>query len=436
MSNTLKTYAQLANKYKSMQATPNLTGLKGIEGKKFKKKRGRRRAKPVFAARPYRESVPDYRSHIDVRSVADGCIIHGTDFLQNVQIISAAANSTGYALINVPINPAMMPLSRLRQHASLYEQYRFVSLKFDYISSVAIMDGQIVGYIDKDTMDNPANYGSNVAVAKASGMEGNRTVPVTTHCSWHYKVNPQMTDLYSDYTSDDPRWTDAGRFVLLISTPVQNSGSWPLTIGSIKVSYVVHFKTPQLDPNISGCASKWAASGSIAAATPWGTPVMSPWSNTDFAAAPVTGGNQFHMPPGCYLFACSLQGGTIAITTATFTNLDTLGTITPISSNFWINSAATLSGCTYQWECAAASSVTLNVTATTLTAGKFWVCSLPIDAVTLTKSWYAKKAQAERLIKALSGFQHEMREEEEKKEDFLCVTTAPAAVPLKSRYFK
>lgn len=330
------------------------------------------------------------------RSKSDGsnCRIRGTDFLTAITIGGTSA-AAGDVLVSQVVNPAQLGVSRLATMAKLYERYKFRSLKFRYAPVAnAQVTGQLIGYVDYDTYDDPTGISGVQNLQRAAAHYGEKPVQVWQGSEkpvfWEIKDVDPMTDLYVDSDGSDPRWTNQGRFVLLAASAIA-SGT---PCGNVYLDYDIEFFIPQLEETPStGFASIWTGATSMTAANPMGTaPTQKSWNNLPVTCA----SSVFTLKQGTYVVTISLTG--TAITAESL--VPSSGITAPgLDTGFKIPADAKSSLHTVQYVVPqGGGTLTLTATATTITAASAVFCLIPSNAVTLTARKLANISRLLRLV--------------------------------------
>lgn len=317
------------------------------------------------------------------------CRIKGTDFLTAVTI-GATAAAAGDVLISQIVNPAQLGLARLMTMAKLYERYKFRSLKFRYSPVAnATVSGQIIGYVDYDTYDDPTGISGVQNLQRAAAHYGEKPVQIWQGSErpvfWEIKDVDPMTDLYVDSDGTDPRWTNQGRFVLLAASAIASTTA----CGNIYLDYDIEFYIPQVESTPSGGYgyNLIGAGGSFSQSSYFGAaPTAKSWNNLPVSYA----SNVFTVPAGCYLAAGWITGTVLAPTVAT--------TGTGLDAYLDTNSAGTRSTWMKTWYSTGTTSLTFAGTATSVTGSGIYISLLPSNAVSLTMR---KLCQVTRLLKAI-----------------------------------
>jgi hypothetical protein len=343
-----------------------------------------------FASNPMRP--------VRMQTSRDGsrCRIIGTDFLTSVSI-GATAAVAGDVLVNQVVNPAVLAVARLATMSKLYERYKFRSLKFRYKPAAnATISGSILGYVDYDTQDDPAGLSGVQNLQRAAAHYGENDVQLwggNQPVYWEIKDVDPLTDLYVDSDGTDPRWTNQGRFVLLASTAI--AANTPC--GNIYIDYDIEFFIPQLELSpTTGYAYRLTAgsSGCTTSAIFGTTPAQATWSNLPITYA----ANVFTIPKGSYLCTFTGNGGTV-----TNVSMTTTGTTVNGVGGDYINVAATVGVAWLHVYATSSFTVTVAMTAASVSNATMYICLLPSDALTLSGR---KLAAIERLLKSCGDLSH------------------------------
>jgi hypothetical protein len=327
----------------------------------------------VVSARTNLNSV---RKTTRTNTARDGhmCRFRGTDFL-------AAINTTGALLagdvINTwEVNPTRLGVSRLATVAKLWERYKFRRLSFRYAPiAPSTTGGELLGYVDYDTYDNPTGLTGDQNLQRAWAHLGNRATKLwESGCSWDLKDLDPLTDLYIDSDGSDNRWTNQGRFILLAGSAIAGS----LALGNIYIDYDVEFYIPQLELTPStGYGWKQVGGGTLNAANLFGTTrTIDAWSNIPITCTSTV----MTIPAGSYIIAGLVEGGTISAVSNAST-----GTLAGSFNDCVFNAAATHAMYTYYGYSTVPWTYTPSITATTVTKSNWVVGLLPSNAVTLTQ---------------------------------------------------
>jgi hypothetical protein len=330
-----------------------------------------------------------------MRSSRDGssCRIRGTDYLTAVTIGGTAA-AAGDVLVSQVVNPARLSIARLATMARLYERYKFKSLKFRYAPVAnSTVSGQIIGYVDYDTYDNPSGTSGVQNLQRAAAHYGEKPVQVwqggEKPVFWEIKDIDPMTDLYIDTDESDPRWTNQGRFVLLAASAIAANTA----CGNIYLDYDVEFYIPQIEVTpSSGFADKFTGSSSCTTSAILGTSISaSTWNNLPLVTAP--SGNTYTVSPGSYLAVLYVTGTSItAVNAVASGTTSTFGTVNLLAS-------AGAEGCSFiQFTVTANATITMSASAAAIANATLMLTLLPSSATTLS----ARRVCAiERMVKSL-----------------------------------
>jgi hypothetical protein len=368
-----------------------------------------------------------------MRTRTDGavCRIKGTDFLTSVNT-GASGLSAGAVLVSQVVNPSQLGVARLATMSRLYERYKFRSLKFRYAPIAnATVSGQLIGYVDYDTYDDPITSGGQQNLQRAAAHYGEKPVQVwqgsESPVFWEIKDVDPMTDLYVDSDGTDNRWTNQGRFVLLAASDLNSN----LACGNIYLDYDIEFFIPQLEmtPN-TGFGDGFDGKTAMTAALPFGTaPSGRGWNNLPITVTANTN-TIVSIPAGTYLSCWRLKGTVISalsVTPTSGTEVSQLGYLVAAD-------AKTLTQ-TYIHTASVPFTLTVSATATTITEAILYVALLPTNAITVS---LRKLTQISRLLKLAGDVKtlkesfdalqssgvKETKEEKEAKASDVCDATA------------
>lgn len=302
------------------------------------------------------------------------CRIHGTDFFRAVS--SGAANVAGDVLISAVVNPAQLGVSRLATLATLYERYKFKSLKFRYDPiAPATTAGQLIGYVDYDTLDDPTGLAGVQNLQRAAAHYGEKPVQVWQGSErpvfWEIKDVDPLTDLYVDSDGTDPRWTNQGRFVLLAASTLPATTA----LGNIYMDYDIEFYIPQIELTPYTGAGWKETFGGVGSQANWlgNASTVSTWSNLQITRAL----NVYTMPAGAWSVTVYAVGTVLAQTISS-----------PDATSVLASSVTAADAKTQmihvQVYASSPFTITLGGTATTVTGGYFMANLLPRDATTLS----------------------------------------------------
>lgn len=336
--------------------------------------RSRRRSTMVGLA----PNATNPRTKQRMSSSKDGhsCRFRGTDFVQSVS--SGTGLSAGQVLISLPANPRMIGVSRLAIGSSVWERFKFRSLKFHYAPIAnATQTGSLIGYVDYDVNDAPTGTG-DANLQRAFAHYGSQSCQIwgdpSKRTSWELKDIDPLTDLYIDSPSEDPHWTSQGRFVLLSASTVAAS----LPLGNIFVEYDVEFFVPQIEVTpVSGTGALILGGGVMSASDNLGSSsTTASWSNLTVGRV----GNVLSLPAGAYLVVKDIDGTAIGAQTMVLSS----GVSTFYSYSAEANAGATHAIGFGAYSSTAPFTITLTGTATTVTQCDVFVVMLPSTAVAST----------------------------------------------------
>jgi hypothetical protein len=309
------------------------------------------------------------RQRTSVANDGHSCRFKGTDFVSSVS--SGTGLVAGQVLLTLAANPRMIGVSRLAIASSVWERFKFRSLKFHYAPIAnATQTGSLIGYVDYDVNDVPTGTG-DANLQRAWAHYGQQSCQIwgdpSKHTVWELKDVDPLTDLYIDSPSEDPHWTSQGRFVLLSASTVAAS----LPLGNIFVEYDVEFFIPQIEQSpVAGTGELITGGGTMSAANVLGdASTTATWSNLTVSRAL----NVLSLPAGSYLLVGDFVGTGLAYPagvwfTTTGTNIGGNGEINAAATHF-IQYASVYS--------AAPFTVTLGFTATTVSASALRIVLLP-----------------------------------------------------------
>lgn len=347
------------------------------KGKKKNSGRRARRARARASGVSVAYNASNFMKPMSQRSSSDGhmCRFKGTDFLTAVTI-GASNAAAGDVLYTTVVNPKTLGISRLATVAQLWERYKFKRLRFRYAPVCpSTTAGQLIGYVDYDTYDDPTGISGVQNLQRAAAHYGEKPVQVwqgeEKPVSWDIKDIDPLTDLYVDSDGTDPRWTNQGRFVLLAASAVAANTA----CGNIYLDYDIEFYIPQLEMTPSnGFGFSIVGGGSFSTSAMLGsTPAGATWNNIPYSLS----GNVISLQAGSYLVWDLIQGTTIAA--HGFTSTGTIG-YGPLGVINAAANASTVFGLVYS---SVPFTITLSSTAASVTAGRVYVGLLPTTALTL-----------------------------------------------------
>jgi hypothetical protein len=315
--------------------------------KSAKQQGGRRQAAPAAMMKTWKQndlqslvSVPAARGHIQLgagpmfmstRSNSQGIMrIKHREYITDV--VSSASSSTFFVGAALGINPGLSStFPWLSGVANKFETYRFRSLKFLLESQVATSsNGTSMMAIDFDAADPQPLSKQQLMTYKTSVRS-----PIWTDCCCEptreelHKLGPERYVRQGSLAANlDIRTADVGN--LFVAS--QTSSATSLSFAELYVEYDVELITPLYEPGSQAIAAsaKAVVTGTIAAATPFGTGALTITGGV--AVAPTATGNGLgFLEAGEYLVVIESTG-------TVFT--DTLPAITAGGSN----QVTTLSG--------------------------------------------------------------------------------------------
>lgn len=318
------------------------------------------------------------------------CRIRGTDYLTNITI-GASPAAAGDVLFTTVVNPKTLAIARLATMSTLFERYKFKSLKFRYAPTCPTTTaGQLLGYVDYDTYDDPTGLTGIQNLQRGAAHYGEKPTQVWEGSDkpifWEIKDVDPMTDLYVDSDGTDPRWTNQGRFVLLAASAITATTA----CGNIYLDYDIEFYIPQIELTpTNGFSYKIRGGGTMSAADLFGTaPTIAVWNNLPVVHA--LGTNSFTLPPGSYDVCGYVVGTTLSIVT--------MGGGTSVDAFVCVSSDAKNSTFTKQFYSAAPVTFAMSMTAATVTETQLIINLLPSTAMTLSQR------RLDRLSKTVDSF--------------------------------
>jgi hypothetical protein len=345
------------------------------------------------------------------RSSNDGhmCRFRGTDFLTAVTIGGTAA-AAGDVLYTATVNPKTLGVSRLATVSQLWERYKFRRCSFRYAPTAnATQTGQLIGYVDYDTYDDPTGVSGVQNLQRAAAHYGEKPVQIWDKTSWIIKDVDPLTDLYVDSDGTDPRWTNQGRLVVLAASAIASG----VACGNIYMDYDVEFYIPQLEatPN-TGFGWQVIGGGAMSAAAPFGAaPVLSSANNL-----PVTiSGAALVLDPGSYIVTVNITGTVLACTGYGWT-AGAGSTIVAARSNISAPAGSLNMSGAVMVVVTARTTLTSNFTATTVTANVVNVALLPSNAVSITQRKLNQISRMLKLCGDVESMQHALQEQVDKED--------------------
>ena len=179
----------------------------------------------------------------------------GSDFVTTVTVVAQPNSPADRILAVFPISPSSFPGTRLTQFSSLYEFYKFSSLRLRYVPAVPVtLACQFVLYVDLDPTDDPTsvlNPDSLIrqATAQTGSMQWNfhtpKNIPMAMRTDQQY--------YFTGKTKQNERFTLQGKaYLIQVTDPVNFNGeplSQNIVAGSIYFDWTCRFNIPQLNPD-------------------------------------------------------------------------------------------------------------------------------------------------------------------------------------------
>lgn len=329
---------------------------------------------------------------VKTKMAASSCHTKGTDYLCSINV-GATAAAAGDVLYTTVVNPSTLGVSRLATFSRLYERYKFRSLKFRYAPVAnATVSGQLIGYVDYDTYDDPTGVSGVQNLQRAAAHFGEKPVQVWQGSEkpvfWEIKDIDPMTDLYVDTDGSDARWTNQGRFVLLAASTIGANQA----CGNIYIDYEIDFYIPQVEiSNANGAATKLTGTTDNTTSAILGTSIAAAsWSSIPYSMT----GNVLTLPPGSYLIVTRIGG----------TGVSALANSSDGTTVYAINSYLTgTTGATawiQAWSLNTLKITFSAVTSTSIASGMIYICQFPRDAISISER---KLARIEQVLNRLKG---------------------------------
>jgi hypothetical protein len=250
--------------------------------------------------------------------------VSGEDFLGKI-VTDTDNYAAGNLLYSADLNPYRLFGTRLSQFAPLFENFKILQLYLLYRPSCAVTEtGSFICYFDRDP-DEYIEAGGDAAVRQASAHMGAITFPCWKPAVAHFNgsIGDRAKLWYCDLTSGDDRMVAQGRINFMVSEDASASTSY----GTINLVYKVRYVYPQLESTSTGNSVTIIGSGSMTAARPFGTPVVSElYDDQHLVHVPCTiawtenagdTNNQFCFPAGWFSADLEITG----------TNITVLGTV-------------------------------------------------------------------------------------------------------------
>lgn len=206
------------------------------------------RAMPIaFSyADPQSHTVPHQSQTVQMGGVSYQKV-SGTDLLGAVTSVNAG-NMPGDLLVIQPIAPGAFGTTRLSAYDTLYQRYRFLSLRIKYVPTCPVTTpGALIGYSDFDANNVLiANSPENLKIAAAHENEAPNQV---SQPQWYDMSQAgTFTDLFTQSGVDgdsDERLELQGYFYLIAASALTGN----LACGNLYLEYEVLFSIPFVNPN-------------------------------------------------------------------------------------------------------------------------------------------------------------------------------------------
>lgn len=299
---------------------------------------------------------------------------NGNLLVTHREFISKIAGSVDFSISTDPINPGLPTQFKwLYPIAMRYESYRFRKLKYEFINSKAgTFAGEVIMGIDYDPSD-PEPFNEDELQSYFGSKTGQICEPLrfSANISMLHKIGPsKFTRLGALSANQDIKLYDSGNFFIATTDCADTS-----TIGRLFVEYEVELMTPQVSA-ADVLSSRVNCTNESAAA---------PLGDQDFG---VTGALGVTRVSGT-TFSISVPGQYMVMINSTGTNITQAARVTVVSgasevgtTTAAINAAATasVSFCPVKMN-TASDTVSVSVTATTLTSTVLRICPYTFDNV-------------------------------------------------------
>jgi len=316
------------------------------------------------------------------------CLVNGSDFVCDLTL-TTANDVPGAVLMNMALNPVVIPVSRLNALCPTFEYWKIKRMTMRFQGSMATsFHGSAVGFYDYDYNDDLGSAIDPSLRNLAHAHRSCKTFKWYDAANWNYDAATIVPRLYTDINSYDPSLSFAGRFYVI--NDVSSGVLANTVVGSLYLDYEIEFSEPQLSPSYFGRADKYTCTDARSTC-PFGTFAMHicAWNNLPLQTAPVIAENTFVVYPGSYLVV--FKGHT---TTGDITNCAVTpnAAATVIETQATIASNATACVCYSQFYCDSICTVTVTYTTTASTNGNntLEITTLPYLAVSLARSLKGK----------------------------------------------
>jgi hypothetical protein len=299
---------QIPNRMAKMKAIGNPLGKRKASAGSGTRIRESVQQEVVATSTTFRNSQPPARKYF----------LKGSDLLQS--LIGTSTNLAGDLLANIPMNPTLLPNSKLNLYASMYEKYRFKKLRVRFATAISTsFGGQLVATFDDDP-DSVARYST-------TGYENVRlSADHTGGVMWAARENTVVLDatpvnkqwFYTDTNWIEPR-TSIQANLLIFQAGVMDTAT--KTLGQLLLDYEIEFMGDELDEDFSGnslvlyknatfavstAAQNFSAGTSIQAGSTIPVTLITPTPG----AASLVGPFSINLPNGAYRLVVNVAGNT------------------------------------------------------------------------------------------------------------------------------
>jgi len=183
-------------------------------------------------------------------------VIIGSDYLAAAVITDPASsgnNKQGGLLLQYSLNPQQIVTASLAQYAQLYQKFEFLRVGVEYASSEAFTYGGSINCLWDSDVGDIDGSGLQLVQQAATTTSAHET-PILRSTIWWYNTRREASGEY--YVEEDltttagSRQSIQGHCKVFVVNPVSfptATPTYPLTIGSFIVHYVVRFYHRQID---------------------------------------------------------------------------------------------------------------------------------------------------------------------------------------------
>jgi len=405
-------------------------GLKGGQGvmptggkQRWRKKQFSKVEAPKFSLPAQKD-----RTKTKVNTAKNGwTVITGSAFLTPTAFTNDADNQPGFRLMVIRLNPYLFGINRLQNFARMFEFWKINSIKLVYDPNIpSTFTGTLDVAADFDSLELWPTVGGkqNVDRAGQAADKGKwRPCDSMTFKLDRTSKHPSTTKWYYCDTNDlEKRMWSPGEIYVIVDSQLLDATSTAVKagvqIGKFTIEYTICFSTPQYEDYNIGVGIRWDGYDTITAAAPWGiAPATKTWSNLALNSSLTDHTGYFDLPMGSYRISYNITGTGISVYGLTFAGV-TVGAITPLWIVGTVNGAATGANVDAYVVAPEQMRCTPSITATTLTSSVWWVCALPMEAISFNRD------RIMRQLAQLSRRVYDM-EPEERKEEKLVVVEEP-----------